>query len=86
MQDKTDIHVLTSVHLGSEDNIQYHITTVNIYSMGTMNTNNSVTLAAAPPEHLGRGSSLLAKVFVPGMFVLIAKVEHVEAAQHLQRG
>ena len=50
MQDKTDIHVLTSVHLGSEDNIQYHITTVNIYSMGTMNTNNSVTLAAAPPE------------------------------------
>ena len=86
MQDKTDRYVLTSVHLGSEDNIQYHITTVNINGMATMNRNNSVTPVAAPPEHLGRGSSLLAKVFVPGMFVLIAKREHVEAAQHWQRG
>ena len=72
--------------VGSEDNIQYHITTVNIYSMGTMNKHNSETLAAAPPEHLGRGSSLLDKVFLPGMFVLIAKVEHVKASQHWQRG
>ena len=45
---------------------------------------NVVTLAASETRHLGRGSILFA--FDPGLIVLIAKVEHVKAAQHWQRG